>query len=107
MRRRFLFKTMSGNIRGVFLLANLDLQNTIFALGDVVALAETMQLHLGLPGGHFIRGADKISVHIEQHNIAGCIKRIAGTMEIHLSARENGRQSDGHRATGLRNFAGA
>ena len=88
-------------------LANLDLQDAIFALGDVVALAETMQLHLGLPGGHFIRGADKISVHIEQHNIAGCIKRIAGTMEIHLSARENGRQSNCSRAARLRNFAGA
>ena len=51
-------------------LANLDLQDAIFALGDVVALAETMQLHLCLPGGHIIRGADKISVHIEQHNFA-------------------------------------
>lgn len=104
MRRRFLFKTMSGNIRGVVLLANLDLQNTILAFGDVVALAEAMQLHFDLPSGHVIRGADKISVHIEQHNIAGCIKRIAGTMEIHLSARENSRQSDGHRAAGLCNF---
>ena len=95
---------MSGNIRGVVLLANLDLQNTILALGDVVALAETMQLHLGLPGGHIIRGADKISVHIEQHNIVGSINRIAITVEFHLGTRENSRQSDGHRAAGLCNF---
>jgi hypothetical protein len=51
-------------------LANLDLQNTILALGDVVALAETMQLHLGLPGGHVIRGADEVSVHVEEHNVS-------------------------------------
>ena len=70
MRRRFLFKTMSGNIRGVVLLANLDLQDAILALGDVVALAETMQLHLGLPGGHVIRGADEVSVHVEEHNVS-------------------------------------
>ena len=85
-------------------LANLDLQDAIFALGDVVALAETMQLHLGLPGGHVIRGADKISVHIEQHNIAGTVKHIAITVEFHLGTRENSRQSDGHRAAGLCNF---
>jgi hypothetical protein len=54
----------------VVLLANLDLQNTILALGDVVALAETMQLHLGLPGGHVIRGADEVSVHVEEHNVS-------------------------------------
>jgi hypothetical protein len=51
-------------------LANLDLQNTILALGDVVALAETMQLHLCLPGGHVIRGADEVSVHVEEHNVS-------------------------------------
>ena len=85
-------------------LANLDLQNAILAFGDVVALAETMQLHLGLPGGHVIRGADKISVHIEQHNIAGCIKRIAIAVEFHLGTRENSRQNDGQRAAGLCNF---
>ena len=85
-------------------LANLDLQDAIFTLGDVIALAEAMQLHFGLSSRHIIRGADEVSVHIEQHNIAGCIKRIAIAVEFHLSARENGRQSDGHRAAGLCNF---
>ena len=51
-------------------LANLDLQDAIFALGDVVALAEALQLHLGLPGGHVIRGADEVSVHVEEHNVS-------------------------------------
>jgi hypothetical protein len=54
----------------VVLLANLDLQNTILALGDVVALAETMQLHLGLSCGHAIRRADEVSVHVEEHNVS-------------------------------------
>ena len=85
-------------------LANLDLQNTILAFGDVIALAEAMQLHFGLPSGHVIRGADEISVHIKQQNIVGSINRIAITVEFHLGTRENSRQSDGHRAAGLCNF---
>ena len=51
-------------------LANLDLQNAILAFGDVVALAEAMQLHFGLSSRHIIRGADEDSVHVEQHNFA-------------------------------------
>ena len=51
-------------------LSNLHLQNSVFASGDVVALAETMQLHLGLPGGHVIRGSDEVSVHVEEHNVS-------------------------------------
>ena len=85
-------------------LANLDLQNAILAFGDVVALAEAMQLHFGLPGGHVIRGADEISVHVKQHNVGRAVKRIAITVEFHLGTRENSRQSDGHRAAGLCNF---
>ena len=54
-------------------LANLDLQDAILAFSDVVALAEAVQLHLGLPSGHVIRGAHEVSVHIEQHNAAGAV----------------------------------
>ena len=74
-------------------LADLDLQDAIFALGDVVALAKAVQLHLGLPSGHVIRGTHEVSVHVKQHNIAGCVKHIAFAAEILLNTRENGRQS--------------
>lgn len=54
----------------VALLTNLDLQNAILAFGDVITLSEATQLHLGLPGGHVIRGADEVSVHVEEHNVS-------------------------------------
>ena len=75
------------------LLANLDLQDAILAFGDVIALAEAVQLHLDLPSGHVIRGADEISVYVKEHNIAGSVKRVAVAVEIYRSPSENGRQS--------------
>ena len=63
-------------------LANLDLQNAILAFSDVVALAKAVQLHLGLPSGHVIRGAHEVSVHVKQHNTAGAVKCVAVAVEL-------------------------
>ena len=83
---------MSGNARGDTLLTDLHLQHLAFAFGDVVAATEAVQLHLGLSSKHVIRSTDKVSIHIEQHNLAGAVKRVAVAVEFHRIPNKDGRQ---------------
>ena len=73
------------------LLANLDLQDAILAFSDVVALAEATQLHFGLGRRSLSDTADEVSVHVEQHNTAGAVQRIACAVEFYDITREDGR----------------
>jgi hypothetical protein len=67
------------------------LQHLALAFGNVIALAEATQLHLGLSGGDAIRGAHEVSVHVKQHNTAGAVKRVARAVEFYDITREDGR----------------
>ena len=63
-------------------LADLYLHHLALTLGNVVALAEALQLHFGLGRRGCSDATDKVSVHIEQHNATGAVKRIAIAMEL-------------------------
>ena len=63
-------------------LADLYLHHLALTLGNVVALAETLQLHFGLGRRGCTNATDKVSVHIEQHNLACAVKRIAIATEF-------------------------